>query len=433
MIVMLSALYGGLIYLLFFKLKLVKPSAKSYTVAVLIGVIIIGWILLAMNLYQPYSKQAVVTQYVVQIAPQVSGEVVQVAVSTNVHVHRGDVLFHIDPEPFQATVDQLEAALVQAEQGALALEDDLEQARASVATAEATLVSARQQVTSLDAALDAATAAVAQTEAQVVLAKDEYDRFLAAQEQDPGAVSEAIVDSKRQSYLAVQQALQQAQAQQVSAQAAVDSVVDGENTLVAQAEAQLRQAQASESKARLALDSVINGENTSVAQIRAQLRQAQLNLDWTTITAPAEGFVTNLQLREGFVVRAGTPVMSFVDASEQYLIVPLAQNVVRHVEPGNGVEVALKLYPGKIFNGTVESVAWASGEGQENPSGDLPSVASLSPGTEFAVRVVLDDFPPDFELPIGAGGAAAIFSEGGKPLRIIRKVVIRMYTWLNYF
>ena len=200
-----------------------------------------------------------------------------------------------------------------------------------------------------------------------------------------------------------------------------------------QIESSLATAAPTESKAQLALASVINGENTSVAQIRAQLRQAQLNLSWTTISAPAEGFVTNLQLREGFIVRSAAPVMTFVDTSEQYVIVPLSQNTIRHVEPGNTAEVALRLYPGRIFNGTVESVAWASGEGQGDPSGTLPSVASLTPGTAFAVRVTLDDFPAGMELPIGAGGAAAIFSEGGKPLRIIRQVTIRMYTWLNYF
>jgi hypothetical protein len=210
---------------------------------------------------------------------------------------------HLAGAQLAATVDQLEASLVQAEQGALALEDDLAQARASVANAEASLVTAQQQVTSLDASLDTAIAAVAQTEAQVSLAKLEYDRVAAAQEQDPGEVSATIVDTARQNYLALQQAPQQVIAQQVSAQAAVDSVLNGENTILAQAEAQLRQARATESKARLSLESVIDGENTTVAQIRAQLRQARLNLDWTTIAAPADGFVTNFQLREGFVGR----------------------------------------------------------------------------------------------------------------------------------
>lgn len=232
MITMLTILYCGLIYLLFYRFKLVKPSTKSWTAAAIVGILVIGWILLANNLYQPYSKQAVVSQYVVQVAPQVSGEVVEVAVSTNAPVSAGDVLFRIDPRSFQATVDQLEAAL--------------------------------------------------------------------------------------------------------------ESMVNGENTVVAQAQAQLLEARASESKAQLALASV-----------------------------------TNLQLREGFIVRSAAPVMTFVDTSEQYLIVSLSQNTVRHVEPGNTVEVALRLYPGRIFKGTVESVAWASGEGQEDPSGNLPSVASL--------------------------------------------------------
>jgi len=147
----------------------------------------------------------------------------------------------------------------------------------------------------------------------------------------------------------------------------------------------------------------------------------------------ADGFVTNLQLREGSVAQAGQPVMSLVDTSERYLIAPLGQNVVRHVEVGNDVEVALELFPGRILNGTVESIIWASGEGQGSPSGSLPDVASLQGGTSLAVRVSFPDLPRTLELPVGAGGRAAIYTSKGRPLRIIRKVVIRMYTWLNYF
>jgi multidrug resistance efflux pump len=80
--------------------------------------------------------------------------------------------------------------------------------------------------------------------------------------------------------------------------------------VVVQAEAQLADARAMESKAQLAFDSVIDGENTSVAQVRAQLHQVEINLAFTTVAAPANGFVTNLQLREGSVAQAGQPVMS---------------------------------------------------------------------------------------------------------------------------
>lgn len=433
MIAMLTILYGGLIWLLFYKFKVVEPNAKSWTGAALIGITVIGWILLAMNVYQPYSKSSVVSRYVVQIAPQVTGQVTEVPVSPNVPVKKGDVLFQIDPAPFQAQVDGLEAALVQAVQSAEMLDDNLTTAEASVVQAQAGLVNSRQQVTSLQASLDASTATVAETAERATLAKDEYDRVVAAVAEDPGAISETMVDAKRQTYLAMEEALLVARAQQVGAQAAVDSTMNGQNTVVVQAEAQLREARAAESKAQLAVDSVIKGENTAVAQTRAQLQQAKLNLSYTTVVAPADGFVTNLQLRPGFVARAGTPVMTFIDMSERYVVAPLTQNVVRHVKSGDAAEIALKLYPGRILKGSVDSVIWASGEGQSDPSGSLPDISSVQAGTELAVRVKFDDLPSDFELPVGAGGAVAIYTEGGKPLRIIRKIVIRMTTWFNYF
>jgi len=433
MIAILTLIYCGLIWLLFFKLKLVEPNVRSYTAAAIVGVVVIGAILLAMNLFQPYSTNAVISQYVVQIAPQVTGQVTTVPASPNQPIKKGGVLFTIDPAPFQATVDGLRAALVQSEQSAKMLKDSLDSAKASVVNARAALVNARQQVKSLDAQLDAAIAAVEQVVAQRDLAKSEYERVAAAKRQDPGAVSDAVVDAKRQSLLSLEESLLQAIAAQVNAQAAVDAVLDGKNTVVLQAEAQLTNARAMESQAQLAFDSVIDGENTSVAQVRAQLHQAEINLAFTTVAAPANGFVTNLQLREGSAAQAGQPVMTFVDTSERYLIAPLGQNVVRHIEIGNDVEVALELYPGRILNGIVESIIWASGEGQGNPSGTLPDVASLQGGTSLAVRVSFPDLPQTLELPVGAGGRAAVYTAKGKPFRIIRKVVIRMYSWLNYF
>jgi len=433
MIAILTLIYAGLIWLLFFKFKVIEPNTRSYTAAAIVGIVVIGAILLAMNLFQPYSTNAVISQYVVQITPQVTGQVTAVPVSPNQPIKKGAVLFTIDPEPFQAAVDGLRAALVQSEQDAKMLEDNLDSAKAGVVNAQAALVNAQQQVKSLDAQLDAAIATVNQVTAQRDLAEIEYERVAAAKLQDPGAVSDAVVDGRRQSLLASEDALLGAKAAEVNARVAVDAVMNGKNTVVVQAEANLANARATESKAQLAFDSVIDGENTAVAQVRAQLHQAEINLAFTTVTAPADGFVTNLQLREGSMAQPGQPVMSFVDTSERYLIAPLGQNVVRHVEVGNDVEVALELYPGRILNGTVESIIWASGEGQGNPSGSLPDVASVQGGTSLAVRVGFPDQPQTLELPVGAGGRAAIYTAKGKPFRIIRKVIIRMYTWLNYF
>ena len=148
MIVIIIGLYAGIIWLLFFKLKIVEPNAKSYTAAAIIGVVIVGTILLASNLFQPYSKSAVVSQYVVQVAPRVSGMVTRIDARPNVPVKKGDVLFELDPRPFQATVDGLKAALVQAEQNAKMLENNLDSAQANVANTRAALVNSHQRSSS---------------------------------------------------------------------------------------------------------------------------------------------------------------------------------------------------------------------------------------------------------------------------------------------
>jgi multidrug resistance efflux pump len=433
MMVIIIGLYAGIIWLLFFKLKLVEPNAKSYTAAAIIGVVIVGAILLAANLFQPYSKSAVVSQYVVQVAPRVSGMVTRIDARPNVPVKKGDILFELDPRPFQATVDGLKAALVQAEQNAKMLEANLDSAQANVANTRAALVNSHQRVKQFQAALAAATANVAQVTAERDLAQLNYDRVVAAKEEDPGAIADATVDARRQSLIGLEDSLAKAIANEAEARVAVEAVLDGENTLVLQAQAQLDSAEAAESKARLALESVIDGENTAVVETRAQLRNAELNLSFTKIYAPTDGFVTNLQLREGFTVGARAPVMTLIDSSERYLVAPLGQNVVRHVEEGDDVEVALVLYPGKILEGTVDSIIWASREGQGDPSGALPQADAVTGGTALAVRVSFPDLSPDLELPVGAGGRAAIYTAKGKPLRVIRKITLRMYSWLNYF
>ena len=74
-----------------------------------------------------------------------------------------------------------------------------------------------------------------------------------------------------------------------------------------------------------------------------------------------------------------------------------------------------------------------SAQGQLAPSDDIPDWSEIAPTSRFAIRFELGADSSDFELPGGAGGAAAIYTDRGKLIRIVRKIVIRMYTWLNYF
>lgn len=200
------------------------------------------------------------------------------------------------------------------------------------------------------------------------------------------------------------------------------------------AKAGLRGAQADQEKARLAANArTSSGENVTVAQLKAELATAKYNLEQTAVRAPVDGMVVNLEIKPGFVVQPGSPVLTFVADPEGIVVVTFPQEYLSSIEPGNAVEVALDMYPGKMLTGKVETVVWATGQGQLTPTGTLPSVLQKDPRGRFAVKVILDQSEQEqYRLPAGAGGAAAIYTNYGKPFRIVRKVVVRWYTWLNY-
>ena len=326
MIAFLTLVYCGLVWLIFIKLKLLPWNRGSQFGVVAVGVSGVVALLVAMNLYQPYSKDVRVYNLVVEIVPRVTGRVIEVPVQGGAPVEKGAVLFRVDPRPFEYEVKRLQA--------------DLMEARAN-----------RD------------------------LTKAEYERNQRARR--TGAVSQSAVDAAHAQYEALA---------------------------------------------------------GSVGSLEAQLDQAQWNLEEATVYAPANGVVTNLTLRPGQVASklVGQPVMSFVSDEAPRLIATFAPNVLRHIRVGDPAEIALDRHPGKILKARVATLVDISAQGQLAPSGDIPDWTEIAPTSRFAIRLELDEESSGFDLPGGAGGTAAIYTEKGKPIRIVRKVVIRMYTWLNY-
>jgi multidrug resistance efflux pump len=124
-------LYLVLLWLIFSKLKLVRWGWVSGSAAVLIGAFILA-VFMAMFNYLTPSGSFVVISRVVEVAPNVSGQVTEIPVQTNVPVKTGTTLFKIDAAPFQYKVDQLEASLAGARQQALQLKANYAQASANV-------------------------------------------------------------------------------------------------------------------------------------------------------------------------------------------------------------------------------------------------------------------------------------------------------------
>jgi RND family efflux transporter MFP subunit len=177
----------------------------------------------------------------------------------------------------------------------------------------------------------------------------------------------------------------------------------------------------------------VEQRQAEVDQLAAQLDGAKWNLDKTVVRAPANGYVTNVALRKGARVTnlPLSPVMAFIDTSDTLIGVEIQQIDARYIEPGQDVELTFKFVPGKIYTGKVESVLQAIATGQTQTSGAavMPKAIQSAP---FVVRVRLDDEEFASQLPAGAAGTAAIFTDHIKPAHVIRKVLLRQIAILNY-
>src|SRR5262249_50435675 len=220
--------------------------------------------------------------------------------------------------------------------------------------------------------------------------------------------------------------------------------------------AQLAAARANEQQVKEKLDGRVNGELSTIAQTRAQiataraqvqvsqahvettraqLANARWELDQTVVRAPANGTMVNVMLRPGFFV-AGMPfneVMTLVD--DEYQIFALyGQNELHQVEPHNEAEITLDTYPGRVIKAHVDSVIWAQSQGQIEASGELPRTALpfVPPPGRFPAKLLVAKHDQTLFLAAGARGSAAIYTEHLKMVHIIRKVLLRVASYLDY-
>jgi len=427
MILVIVAAWLGLLALLV-NLKVLKSWSLWMKLSPFV-VWILGEILLLIPMgFGAPSGPAVVMKYSVQIVPSVTGMVLEVPARGGVQVQKGDVLFTIDPIPYQAEVNRLEAALKEAQQAAKMLPANLAEADAEVKQAEATLIAAKKQIESLRAALDAANASVAKQQAQLDLAGDDYERskkLIASQ-----AITEADLDTRERNFLSAKASFEQAKSERQQDQLAIDSQMGGVHTTIVQAQATIQAAKARQAKAKLALESTINGEDVGVAQIRAQLELARVELSWTTVHAPSDGFITGVGLRPGSLVTADSDeVMSFIDESRQLIAAQIDQINLRHIEVGQPAEVIFKLYPGKVFKAQVVRVTRVAPSGQVAPSGFALETFEIE-AQPFWVGVELND--KSLSLPTGAVGKVAVYTDHNKMSHVFRQIILRMENWLNY-
>jgi multidrug resistance efflux pump len=376
----IAVTYIIFVWLVFFRLKLLKFNMMWGFVSGSVGIHLLLIFVVGLRFVTPYSTDAKVIQHTIQLIPRLPEPtlVTKVCVETNVPVKKGDKLFEFDRRPYEYKVNAVRAQLAAAEQHVLELKAQYDAATSAVAQA-------RAQRNAAKAALEAAVATVDEAKAKQALAESNYAIAAGVSKGDPGAISKLRLDQTRDSVAEAKAAVKVALANVTQAQVAFEET----------AEAAIQIAMANEQKARLVYTSQINGQNTTVAQLKANLDEAEYYLDNTTMVAPEDGYLINLQVQPGMVagtIRFGAIASLIVDQG-RYVLATYTQETLLWVEPGQPVEFACDLYPGRIFEGTVHQIWRGSGEGQMLPSGDLPKF-NPSPNTAqgpFAVQIYLDD------------------------------------------
>jgi multidrug resistance efflux pump len=370
--ILLLGIYSFFVWLIFIKLKWLPWNTVSQVTVAIIPIVGIAALILLLNINAPSSSDVRVIKYVVQVIPQVKGRVIEVPAEGNRPMKKGDVLFRIDPTPYELEVKALEAQLAQSEGSANELREQLNVAKGNTAALRSQIELTRKRVQQYE-------------ELSKSGAGNRFD-------------------------------LEKAQAD------------------LANLQGQTASALANEARAQAQLAAVVDGDLASVATIKANLAKARWDLSQTVMYAPANGSAINVQLREGSFVNPMplAPAMSFVE-DEFQVIALFNQNELWRVAPGNEAEIALLTYPGEIIKAEVDSVVWAQGQGQLAMSGNVPQTgaAPIPPG-RFAVKLNIAEKDRDRFLAAGATGAAAVYTEHLGAIHIVRKVILRVGSYTNY-
>jgi multidrug resistance efflux pump len=358
-----------------FKIFRIPVNQWTLVTASLGGIFGLSLLFITMAYNHPFSTNARIYFTTVPILPSVKGRVIEVPVEdrTNQHLEAGEVLFKIDPKPYEYIVGEKRAGLADAE----------------------------SSIAQLKASVDQAGATTAKANAQLQLAQENYDRQLTLFQKN--VVAQATLDTATRN-------------------------LDASKQTVAEAAA-------AEDRARQAYGATVDGEHSAIVRLRNELADAQYDLDQTVVRAPTGGFVTELALRPGvYVVPAPfRPAMVFVNDSktDRALVAAFQQNALQRVRDGDEAEVLFKGIPGRVFKAKVRLVIDVVAAGQLQTTGTLYNVEGLPAGRALVWLDLVDDIS-GYKVPLGSSGEAAIYTEHFHELSLLRKILLRMRSWQNY-
>lgn len=288
-------------------------TPKLSTRLIVTGTLIVLAVVVTTLLYyrsvnRPWTRDGQVRAKIIEIASQVSGQVIKVAVIDNQRVKKDDLLFQIDPKDYELQVKDAEAV-------------------------------------------------IEQREAQLKLAESEKDRILEALKTN--AVSRALADK------------------------AVASV---------------------------------NVARANLNRSKVSLETAKLKLSWTSIYAPGDGYVTNLELKEGDYSNTGSAMLAFVDSNSYWVYGYFKETQLKHIKPGDRAVVTLMSHRDKPIEGVVNSIGRAiSTPGTANISELVPEISATFDWVRLAqrvpVRIELKKVPEGVDLIVGTTASVAVIPD----------------------
>jgi membrane fusion protein (multidrug efflux system) len=403
----------------------------------LLGLAAAGLVLVSLAVGIPYYMYAIshestddafIEGHIVPISPRVSGHVSRVHVTDNQKVAAGDLLVELDPRDFQARLDAAQASLHADESANRSRDIDVKLTSITTAAgldeAKAAVAAAGAMVQNAWALAAAAKSQQGEAQAQAGFAKASLEQSQAETMAEEAKFQQASLDLKRyqemaQSNTISPQQLDHAMTAERMARADLDasrSKVATQQSMVQRAEAGLkaaednvhqaeaqvaaRQAQLEQANARLTSaqsapvqvaqsSSRAEGAKADVEKARAEVEQATLNLSYTKIHAPADGYVTKKSVEPGAFVQVGQSLMAIV-SPHVWVTANFKETQLTHMRPGQPATVSVDTYPDVTFHGRVDSIQQGTGSRfsllpPENATGNYVKVVQRIP-----VKIVFD-------------------------------------------
>ncbi len=354
----------------------VKKGIKWVLILIILSLV---WYLLA-DRFTPYTQQARVGAFVIPVASEVAGKVIRVNVHNNQTVKAGEVLFEVDPAPYQIAVDR----------------------------ARADLETARRQLGASTAGIASAQAALRVAQANETKARQENQRLEGLYREDPGTISVRVLEMSRTTRDA---AVSQTAAGRAEVERAKETEGGGEDV------------------------------NAKLRSAATALSKAELDLANTQTRARSAGLITDLRTDVGQFASAGGPVMTLITIQDIWITADMTENNLGHVKPETPVSIVLDSMPGEIYEGHVRSVGYGISVGQPAPPGTLPGIQNsrdwLRPAQRFPVIIEFSQESKSALLGSGgirAGGQAEVmaFPSEGNLLNPLGRAYLGLMSWLSY-